>query len=256
MVKTCCPQEDFLPREAGAPVQWTVSAAPVAYPDALAAMEARVAAIQAGKAGEMIWLLEHPPLYTAGTSAKPADLLEPERFPVYPVGRGGQYTYHGPGQRVVYVMLDLARRQKDVRLFVATLERWIVDALAILGVTGETRAGRTGIWVARPETGPDAADKIAAIGLRVRHWVSFHGISINVAPDLSHYRGIVACGIHDSGVTSLADLGHSSIMSDLDAALVATFSRHFGPMEDIGTEAADVPDRNSASPFAHNSPPA
>lgn len=197
-------------------------------------MERRVAAILAGEASEMVWLLEHPPLYTAGTSAKAADLLEPQRFPVYPAGRGGQYTYHGPGQRVVYVMLDLARRKRDVRLFVATLERWIIDALAAFGVRGETRAGRTGIWVARPEKGEGAVDKIAAIGLRVRHWVSFHGISINVAPDLSHYGGIVACGIQDSGVTSLADLKCSSVMSDLDQALFATFSRHFGPMEDTG----------------------
>lgn len=214
-----------------------MSAAPVAYPDALTAMEHRVAAILAGQVPELVWLLEHPPLYTAGTSAKPADLLQPERFPVYPAGRGGQYTYHGPGQRVVYVMFDLDRRAKDVRLFVATLERWVIDALALLGVAGETRQGRTGIWVPREITceGTSPADKIAAIGLRVRHWVSFHGISINVSPDLSHYDGIVACGISDSGVTSLAALGRTSAMSDIDAALLATFSRHFGPMEDSST---------------------
>jgi lipoyl(octanoyl) transferase len=216
---------------------------PVPYPAALAAMEARVEAIREGRASETVWLLEHPPLYTAGTSARPADLLQPDRFPVYATGRGGQYTYHGPGQRVVYVMLDLSRRRKDVRLFVATLERWVIDALARLGVAGETREGRTGIWVKRPEKGHGAEDKIAAIGLRLRHWVSFHGLSINVAPDLSHYSGIVACGIRDHGVTSLADLGVTSVFPGLDTALHATFSHHFGPMKDAGLTM--VPFRNS-----------
>lgn len=215
------------------PVEWVQSRELVPYAEALAVMERRVEAIHKGEMGEQLWLLEHPPLYTAGTSAKPDDLLKPNRFPVYPVGRGGQYTYHGPGQRVVYLMLDLSRRQKDVRLFVASLERWLIDALACLGVIGETREGRTGIWVRRPEKRANAEDKIAAIGLRLRHWVSFHGVSINVTPDLSHYDGIVACGIRDHGVTSLQDLGTSRTMADLDAALRDTFLRHFGPLQSL-----------------------
>jgi lipoyl(octanoyl) transferase len=210
------------------PVEWVQSDGFVPYPEALTAMERRVEAIYNGEAGEQVWLLEHPPLYTAGTSAKPDDLLKPDRFPVYSVGRGGQYTYHGPGQRVVYLMLDLTRRQKDVRLFVASIERWLIDTLACLGVRGETREGRTGLWVRRPERRANAEDKIAAIGLRLRRWVSFHGVSINVNPDLSHYDGIVACGIHDQGVTSLQDLGTLHTMAELDAALRNTFPRHFG----------------------------
>lgn len=195
-------------------------------------MEGRVEEIAAGKAPELVWLLEHPPLYTAGTSANPRDLIAPGDLPVFAAGRGGQYTYHGPGQRVVYLMLDLTRRQRDVRRFVATLERWIIAALAELGVESVVRHGRTGVWVPRPEKGPDAEDKIAAIGLRVRRWVTFHGVSVNVSPDLSHYNGIVACGIRDQGVTSLADLGVNPVMSDIDTALHATFLRHFGLKDD------------------------
>jgi lipoyl(octanoyl) transferase len=206
----------------------------VSYPDAVAAMEERVDAIHRDNAAEAVWLLEHPPLYTAGTSAKPDDLLTADSLPVFQTGRGGQFTYHGPGQRVAYLMLDLSRRGKDVRHFVRTIECWIIDALAEFGVQATCREGRTGIWVPRPEKGPLAEDKIAAIGIRVRRWVSFHGVSINVAPDLRHYDGIVACGIRDQGVTSLADLGGRASMADMDAALAATFSRHFGPRSDIG----------------------
>ena len=221
--------------DSSAPVEWAVSAGLVPYSEAVAAMEARVEAIIRGEARELVWLLEHPPLYTAGTSARPEDLLAPGSLPVFATGRGGQYTYHGPGQRVVYLMLDLSRRRKDVRSFVTAIENWIIEALGLLGLAGITREGRTGIWVPRPDKGPQAEDKIAAIGLRVRRWVSFHGVSINVAPDLSHYHGIVACGIHDQGVTSLAGLGAGSGMADLDAALRATFSRQFGPMDEAGT---------------------
>jgi lipoyl(octanoyl) transferase len=197
----------------------------VAYPEAVKAMEARVAAIRAGTAPELVWLLEHPPLYTAGTSARPADLVDPARLPVYPSGRGGQFTYHGPGQRVAYVMLDLGRRGPDLRAYVRRLEDWIIAALADLEVEGERRQGRVGIWVAHPG---GREDKIAAIGVRVRHWIAYHGISINVAPDLSHYGGIVPCGIRASadqpfGVTSLAALGSTARMSDLDAALRRNF---------------------------------
>lgn len=214
--------------DAGAPVAWAVSPALVDYRAALAAMEARAAAIAAGEAPELVWLLEHPPLFTAGTSAKADDLLWPERFPVHMTGRGGQYTYHGPGQRVVYVMLDVKRRTGDVRAFVGLLEAWIIAALGELGVVGETRPDRVGVWVRRPEIGPDAEDKIAAIGIRVRRWVSFHGLAINVTPDLSHFGGIVPCGVADHGVTSLANLGNSARMADLDAALAATFERLVG----------------------------
>jgi lipoyl(octanoyl) transferase len=209
-------------------VEWQLSDRPVAYPAAVEAMEARVAAIRAGDAPELVWLLEHPPLYTAGTSARPADLVDPDRFPVHASGRGGQYTYHGPGQRVVYVMLDLARRKPDLRLYVRALEGWIIASLARLGVRGERRDGRVGIWVAG-ENGRE--DKIAAVGVRVRHWVTFHGISINVAPDLSHYAGIVPCGIEADGrfgVTSLQALGIDTGMAALDAALRATFDDAFG----------------------------
>jgi lipoyl(octanoyl) transferase len=208
---------------------WTISPEPVAYPDAIAAMEAEVDAIRRDGAPERVWLLEHPPIYTAGTSAKPADLLQPDRFPVFETGRGGQYTYHGPGQRVVYLMLDLTRRGKDVRCFVRGIESWVIAALARLGVAGHVRDGRTGIWVARPEKGPMAEDKIAAIGIRIRRWVSFHGVAINVAPDLSHYDGINACGISDQGVTSLSELGRNPLLAHMDAALAATFADHFGP---------------------------
>lgn len=212
-------------------VDWTHIPGLAPYPETLAAMEAHVAAMNAGTTGEAIWLLEHPPLYTAGTSAKPADLVDPDRFPVFPVGRGGQYTYHGPGQRVIYAMLDVKARGGDVRCFVRELERWVIDTLAEFNVIGEIRPGRVGVWVTRPDRlGPDgqpAEDKIAAIGIKLRRWVSFHGISINVEPDLSHFGGIIPCGIRDHGVTSLVDLGLPVTMADLDAALLATFPRRF-----------------------------
>ena len=212
--------------------EWTILPGLSPYAETLAAMEARVAAIAEGSASEAIWLLEHPPLYTAGTSARPADLTDPHRFPVHSAGRGGQYTYHGPGQRVVYVMLDLNRRERDVRKFVCALENWVIGTLAEFNVTGERRPGRVGVWVSRPDRppGPDgtpAEDKIAAIGVKLRRWVSFHGLSINVEPDLSHFDGIIPCGIRDHGVTSLVDLGLPVTMEDLDAALKAVFPRAF-----------------------------
>ena len=210
-------------------IDWIVSHGPVAYADALTAMEARVAAIRDGAAREALWLLEHPPLYTAGTSAKASDLRDPDRFPVHDARRGGQYTYHGPGQRVVYTMLDVAARGRDVRCFVRDLERWVIATLAEFGVTGEVRAGRVGVWVPRPDKPPlpdgtPREDKIAAIGIRLRKWVSFHGLSINVEPDLTHFDGIVPCGITGHGVTSLVDLGLPVTMDDLDAALRGTFA--------------------------------
>ncbi len=205
-------------------VDWIRSPGPVAYGLAVAEMEARVARIAAGTAPEAVWLLEHPALYTAGTSARAADLVDPGRFPVHATGRGGQYTYHGPGQRVVYVMLDLNRRGRDVRRFVTALETWVIAALARFGVAGERRRGRVGVWVAHPE----GEAKIAAIGVKLRRWVSFHGLAINVDPDLGHYAGIVACGLPGYRVTSLADLGHDVSMADLDAALSATFDATFG----------------------------
>lgn len=224
-------------------VEWITSDTPVPYPEALARMEARVAAIAAGEAGEAVWLLEHPPLYTAGTSARIEDLVAPDRFPVYTAGRGGQYTYHGPGQRVIYVMLDLNRRGRDVRRFVHQLEAWVIATLAEFNVRGEIREGRVGVWVTRPEkgAGPDGAppeDKIAAIGVKLRRWVSFHGISINVEPDLSHFSGIVPCGIREHGVTSLVDLGLPVTMDDLDAALRNTFEGIFGETDPAGATSA------------------
>ncbi|MCW5748988.1 MAG: lipoyl(octanoyl) transferase LipB [Alphaproteobacteria bacterium] len=219
-----------------ADIDWRISDEPVPYPEALAAMEARVAAIHAGTAPELVWLLQHPPLYTAGTSARHTDLLMPDRFPVYPTGRGGQYTYHGPGQRVVYLMLDLRRRGIGVHRYVHRLEDWVIAALGRFNVRGERRADRIGVWVVRPDKPPlvapdgttrPAEDKIAAIGVRVRHWVAFHGVSINVDPDLSHFSGIVPCGIAEHGVTSLVDLGLPITMADLDAALRATFDEVF-----------------------------
>jgi lipoyl(octanoyl) transferase len=194
-------------------------------------MEARVAAIRAGEANECVWLLEHPALYTAGTSAKPEDLIDAERFPVHRSGRGGQFTYHGPGQRIAYVMLDLQRRERDVRGFVCQLEDCIISTLGRLGVSGERRQGRVGVWVARPELGPGREDKIAAIGVRIRRWVSFHGLSLNVAPDLEHYSAIVPCGITGHGVTSLADLGITSNADDVDAALIGAFEDVFGSLQ-------------------------
>ena len=211
---------------------WAVSSRPVPYPEAVAAMEARVAAIAEGRAGELVWLLEHPPLYTAGVSAKPGDLLEPDRFPVFESGRGGQFTYHGPGQRVAYVMLDLTRRERDVRAFVAALEAWLIAALSRFNVCGEIRPGRVGVWVERKQPGvPPREDKIAAIGVKLRRWVSFHGISLNVEPDLSHFSGIVPCGQTEHGVTSLVDLGLPVTMDEADAALRAAFAEVFGAVE-------------------------
>ncbi|MDH3229459.1 MAG: lipoyl(octanoyl) transferase LipB [Alphaproteobacteria bacterium] len=206
--------------------EWRIASGPVDYPTAVAGMEARVGAIREGSARELVWLLEHPALYTAGTSAKPGDLLNPGGLPVYGTGRGGQYTWHGPGQRVAYVMLDLARRGADVRRYVRNLEDWIIRALAQFYVTGERRAGRVGIWVDR---GGGREDKIAAIGVRVRRWVTYHGIAVNVEPDLSHYAGIVPCGIADPklGVTSLVDLGLPVTLEDLDNALMTTFGEVF-----------------------------
>ena len=205
-------------------------AGPVPYPDAVAAMEARVEAILSGNAPELVWLVEHPPLYTAGTSAKPDDLLAPDRFPVFRTGRGGQYTYHGPGQRVAYVMLDLTRRARDVRCFVSSLETWIIETLQEFGIAGERRQDRVGVWVPETDRRPEA--KIAAIGVRVRRWVTFHGIAINVDPDLSHYGGIVPCGAKGFGVTSLADQGVKASMADLDAALERRFRPIFGEISD------------------------
>ncbi len=209
------------------PVEWAADRA-VPYEEAVAAMEARVAAIAERRARELVWLLEHPPLYTAGTSARDQDLVEPARFPVFRSGRGGQFTYHGPGQRVAYLMLDLQRRKPDLRAFVAALEAWLIAALAEFNIRGERRDDRVGIWVRRAEKGPGIEDKIAAIGIRVRRWVSFHGISLNIEPDLSHFAGIVPCGVRDQGVTSLADLGIPATMPEVDAVLRRAFERVFG----------------------------
>jgi lipoyl(octanoyl) transferase len=218
----------FAQRSGGA-VEWRISDAPVPYPEAVAAMEQRVAAIAAGQAPELVWLLEHPPLYTSGTSGKSADLLDP-RFPFFQTGRGGQLTYHGPGQRVAYVMLDLKRRRPDVRAYVAGLEEWIIRTLSSFNVRSERREDRVGVWVKRPDKGAGFEDKIAAIGVRLRRWVSFHGISINVEPDLSHFSAIVPCGVADPrfGVTSLVDLGHLVTLADVDIALRQAFEDVFG----------------------------
>jgi lipoyl(octanoyl) transferase len=205
-------------------VEWRTAEHPVAYAHAVETMERRVAAIRAGTAPELVWLVEHPPLYTAGASAQPEDLIEPDRFPVHRTGRGGEYTYHGPGQRVAYVLLDLDRRGRDVRLHVRRLEDWLIATLARFGVTGERREGRVGIWVAR---GGGREDKIGAIGVRVRRWVTYHGVALNVAPDLGHYAGIVPCGIREHGVTSLADLGFDASMADVDTVLRETFDAAF-----------------------------
>lgn len=213
-------------------VEWKISNGLTDYADAVAFMEARAAQIAEGTADEMIWLLEHPALYTAGTSADASDLTDPERFPVYTSKRGGQYTYHGPGQRVIYVMLNVAKRGRDVRAFVQSLEAWVIATLAEFNVDGEIRCGRVGVWVERPDkplraNGDVAEDKIAAIGIRLRKWVSFHGISINVEPDLEHFSGIVPCGITEFGVTSLVDLGLPVGMDDLDVALERSFKSIF-----------------------------
>lgn len=211
-------------------VEWRISDEPVPYERAMAEMDARVAAISKGTAPELVWLLEHPPLYTAGTSARDEDLLDAGRFPVYRAGRGGQYTYHGPGQRVAYVMLDLKRRGADVRRYVHDLEQWLIDTLAAFNIKGERREGRVGIWVDKRPYGGLAGqeDKIAAIGVRVRRWVSFHGVSLNVEPDLSHFTGIVPCGINQFGVTSMVALGHLVTMDEVDAQLIASFRRVLG----------------------------
>jgi len=216
-----------------APVEWAISDRPVAYVAALAAMDERVSAIAAGTAPELVWLLEHPPLYTAGTSAKPNELIE-ARFPVFTAGRGGQFTYHGPGQRVAYVMLDLKARVPDVRCFVATLEEWIIRTLAVLNIAGERREDRIGVWVRRPDKGESHEDKIAAIGIRVRHWISLHGIALNVDPELAHFSGIVPCGVSDPrhGVTSLTDLGLPVTMAEVDSLLRREFEALFGPTQD------------------------
>jgi len=245
MTETPCPPSRrssdaaMRPRLGAPPVEWRGSEDLVAYQEAVALMEARAAAIAVGEARECVWLLEHPPIYTAGSSAKEADLLE-ARFPVHRAGRGGQFTYHGPGQRVAYVMLDLSRRQRDVRAFVCALESWIIATLSDFGVKGERRDARVGVWVARPDkprglAGETAEDKIAAIGVRLRQWVSFHGVALNVAPDLTHFSGIAPCGMREThlGVTSLEDLAVRAEMRAVDAALRSNFERVFGPTADL-----------------------
>jgi len=219
----------FLPEAGSEPVEWVIADEPVGYEAAVAEMEARAALIADGVARERVWLVEHPALYTAGTSAKDEDLLTPERFPVHRTGRGGQFTYHGPGQRVAYVMLDLKRREPDLRRFVSALEAWLIGTLAAFNIRGERREERVGVWVRRPEKGEGAEDKIAALGIRVRRWVSFHGISLNVEPELAHFDGIVPCGVSDQGVTSLVDLGLPVTMPEVDSALRAEFEQIFGP---------------------------
>lgn len=221
-------------------VDWMLSPGLVPYPAALEVMHLRGEAIADGTAPEAVWLLEHPPLYTGGTSARPQDLLAPQRLPVFATGRGGQYTYHGPGQRVIYVMLDVKRRFGDVRRFVTALETWTVETIAAFGVTGSTRPDRVGVWVDHAVDGDLRTDKVAALGVRLRRWVSTHGISINVAPDLTHFGGIVPCGISDAGVTSFADLGVTAGMADLDRALRQTFEARFGPTRDAAPP--DLPD--------------
>lgn len=224
----------LFPTQDSPPVRWRISDQLVPYEDALAEMERQVAAIAAGEADEMVWLLEHPPLYTAGTSANSSDLIDADRFPVFDAGRGGEYTYHGPGQRVAYVMLDLKRRKQDVRAYVAALEQVIISTLDKMNIKGERREDRVGVWVQRPERphladGTMAEDKIAALGIRLRKWVSFHGLSINVDPDLEHFAGIVPCGITQYGVTSLVDLGTLVMMGDVDVLLKQSFEEIFGP---------------------------
>ena len=219
--------------------QWHIEPGLAAYDETVRQMEARVAAIRAGTACELIWLVEHPPLYTAGTSAHPRDLLNPTRFRVHATGRGGQYTYHGPGQRVVYIMLDLAQRGRDVRTFVHELEGWMIDVLAQFGIAGTLREDRVGVWVRRKIDGVEREDKIGAIGIRVRRWVSYHGMALNISPDLEHFSGIVPCGITQAGVTSLHDLGVNVSMSEVDQVLHAHFERRFGAL----MSATPPPDR-------------
>jgi lipoyl(octanoyl) transferase len=241
-----------LPAPAGsAPVEWRVSDSPVAYEEAVATMEARATAIAAGSAPELVWLLEHPPLYTAGTSAKAADIIE-ARFPVYETGRGGQLTYHGPGQRVAYVMINLKHRNPDVRRFVVSLEEWIIRTLASFGVVGERRDERIGVWVGRPDKNEGCEDKVAAIGIRVKQWVTMHGMAFNVAPDLAHFSGIVPCGVSEKryGVTSLRDLGIPASMADVDKVLRREFEKLFGQTVDqtVGnTENISPPGRTARS---------
>jgi lipoyl(octanoyl) transferase len=238
-------QIGLVPPAGSPPVDWWVSERLIDYEEALAAMTSRAAAIARGEAAELVWLLEHPPLYTSGTSGKPQELLD-ARFPVHVAGRGGQFTYHGPGQRVGYVMLDLKRREPDVRRFVATIEEWIIRTLGSFGVRGERREDRVGVWVKRPDKGEGAEDKIAAIGIRVQRWVTLHGFSLNVAPNLSHFSGIVPCGVSEQkfGVTSLADLGRPASMPDIDRALRAAFEPLFGTT----IEAQDVASTENRSP--------
>ncbi|MCO5093430.1 lipoyl(octanoyl) transferase LipB [Bosea sp. (in: a-proteobacteria)] len=219
----------FLPEATSAPVEWVVAEGLTGYDEAVAEMEARAGLIADGLAPERVWLVEHPPLYTAGTSARDEDLIAPERFPVFRTGRGGQFTYHGPGQRVAYVMLDLKRREPDLRRFVAALESWLIGTLDGFNIRGERREDRVGVWVSRPDKGAEVEDKIAAIGIRVRRWVSFHGISLNVDPDLTHFDGIVPCGVRRHGVTSLTDLGLPVTMPEVDSVLRQAFERVFGP---------------------------
>lgn len=226
-------ETNMFPSPGSPPVRWRISEGLVPYEEAVATMEAEVAAIAEGRADELVWLLEHPPLYTAGTSADPVDLIDPDRFPVFATGRGGEYTYHGPGQRVAYVMLDLKRRRQDVRAYVAALEEVIIRTLEQMNVRGERREDRVGVWVRRPEKpllpdGSMAEDKIAALGIRLRRWVSFHGLAINVDPDLAHFSGIVPCGISAYGVTSLVDLGLPVMMTDVDIRLRDAFEQVFG----------------------------
>ena len=223
-----------LPDGEHASVTWAISPEFVAYEDAVTFMTARAQAIAEGRQSELIWLIEHPPLYTAGTSANSSDLVWKDRFPVHKAGRGGQFTYHGPGQRVVYVMLDLRARGGDVRKFVQSLEAWVITTLHRLGISGYVRQGRIGVWVARPDKGPDVEEKIAAIGLRVKRGVSLHGFSINVTPDLSHFAGIVPCGLPHHSVTSVADLGFNATMADVDDALRTVFEEQFGPVACLG----------------------
>jgi lipoyl(octanoyl) transferase len=223
----------MLPTAAMKPVEWVVGTGAVTYPDAVETMEKHVAAVTSQTAAERVWLVEHPPLYTGGTSARIDDLLTPERFPVFKTGRGGQYTYHGPGQRVAYVMLDLNRRRRDIRLFVSTLEEWIIRTLAAFNIRGERRADRIGIWVPRPDKGAGREDKIAAIGIRIRHWVTFHGVAINIDPELEHFDGIVPCGVQGQGVTSFADLGHLVSMPEVDSVLRREFEGLFGETQAI-----------------------
>lgn len=222
------------------PVEWAISDGPVDYAAAVAEMERRVAGIAEGRLAERVWLVEHPPLYTAGTSANPADLIAPDRFPVHQTGRGGQYTYHGPGQRVAYVMLDLKRRRPDVRAFVAALEDWLIDTLWEHHVRGERREDRVGVWVRRPERGAGREDKIAAIGIRMRKWVSYHGIALNVEPDLDHFSGIVPCGVTQHGVTSLVDLGLPVSMAEVDMVLRSRFEARFGPTVSVAAPDLDA----------------